>query len=107
DPHGTGLSSCPLTPLADDGVAEASFIRIMERLEASGTDSITALGSTGSCAYLTGGELARVAHLAVEHAGGIPVVIGVSALRTSQVLMDVKEAGRAGGGHVLPGAYGR
>lgn len=97
----TGLSSFPLTPMAHDAVDEPSFIRIMERLAASGTDSITALGSTGSYAYLTGAERARVTHLAVEHAGYTPVFIGVSALRTSQVLVNIKEAERAGAAAVL------
>lgn len=97
----TGLSSFPLTPMAHDAVDEPSFIRIMARLAASGTDSITALGSTGSYAYLTGAERARVTHLAVEHAGDTPVFIGVSALRTSQVLVNIKEAERAGAAAVL------
>lgn len=97
----TGLSSFPLTPMAHDAVDEPSFIRIMERLAASGTDSITALGSTGSYAYLTGAERARVTRLAVEHAGDTPVFIGVSALRTSQVLVNIKEAERAGAAAVL------
>jgi 4-hydroxy-tetrahydrodipicolinate synthase len=103
----TGLSAFPLTPLANDAVDEPSFIRIMERLAASGTDSITALGSTGSYTYLTGAERAKVAHLAVEHAGGTPVFIGVGALRTSHVLANVREAERAGASAVLlaPVAY--
>ena len=97
----TGLSSFPLTPMAHDAVDEPSFIRIMARLAASGTDSITALGSTGSYAYLTGAERARVTRLAVEHADDTPVFIGVSALRTSQVLVNIKEAERAGAAAVL------
>lgn len=97
----TGLSSFPLTPMAHDAVDEPSFIRIMARLAASGTDSISALGSTGSYAYLTGAERARVTRLAVEHADDTPVFIGVSALRTSQVLVNIKEAERAGAAAVL------
>ncbi|POH71836.1 dihydrodipicolinate synthase family protein [Arthrobacter glacialis] len=97
----TGLSAFPLTPLANDEVDFPSFIRIIERLAASGTDSITALGSTGSYAYLTNAERAKVTHLSVEHAGGIPVFIGVSALRTSQVLTNVNEAQRAGAAALL------
>lgn len=97
----TGLSAFPLTPLANDAVDEPAFIRIMERLAVSGTDSITALGSTGSYAYLSGAERAQVAHLAVGHAGDTPVFIGVSALRTSHVLANVREAERAGAAAVL------
>ena len=97
----TGLSAFPLTPLRDDAVDEASFIGLIERLAASGVDSITALGSTGSYAYLTTEERARVAHLAVQHAGNTPVFIGVGALRTSQVLANIRSAEDAGAQAVL------
>ena len=48
-----GLSAFPLTPLRDDAVDEHAFAGLVERLTAAGVDSITALGSTGSYAYLT------------------------------------------------------
>jgi len=92
----TGLSAFPLTPLADDRVDERAFAGIVERLAAAGVDSITALGSTGCSAYLTAEERARVARLAVRHAGETPVFVGVSALRTSQVLEHVRGAETAG-----------
>lgn len=97
----TGLSAFPLTPLANDHVDERAFIRLVERLAAAGVDSVTALGSTGSYAYLTIDERARVAQLAVEHAGATPVVIGVGALRTSHVLANVRHAETAGAAGVL------
>lgn len=97
----TGLSAFPLTPLHEDTVDEAAFIRILKRLTTAGVDSITALGSTGSYAYLTGDERARVARLAVEHANGIPVFVGVGDLRTSSVLGHVDAAERAGASGVL------
>ncbi|MDN4611907.1 dihydrodipicolinate synthase family protein [Arthrobacter burdickii] len=95
----TGLSAFPLTPLVDDEVDERAFVRLIERLATAGVDSITALGSTGSYAYLTPEERSRVARLAVDHAAGTPVVIGIGALRTSQVLANaanVEKAGAAG-----------
>lgn len=97
----TGLSAFPLTPLKDDAVDEASFTGLIKRLAAAGVDSITALGSTGSYAYLTAGERARVARLAVEHAGGTPVFVGVGALRTSYVLTNVRSAEAAGAAGIL------
>ena len=48
-----GLSAFPLTPLRGDVVDERAFAGLVERLTAAGVDSITALGSTGSYAYLT------------------------------------------------------
>ncbi|MGO1510972.1 MAG: dihydrodipicolinate synthase family protein [Actinomycetaceae bacterium] len=92
----TGLSAFPLTPMVDDAVDERAFARLVERLAAAGVDSITALGSTGSYAYLDPSERARVARLAVEHAGATPVLVGVGALRTSHVLANVAAAEDAG-----------
>lgn len=97
----TGLSAFPLTPLKDDSVDEAAFIGLVTRLAESGVDSITALGSTGSYAYLTAAERSRVAKLAVEHAGTVPVFVGVGALRTSQVLANVRSAEDAGAAGIL------
>ncbi|MFT3888412.1 MAG: dihydrodipicolinate synthase family protein [Arachnia sp.] len=97
----TGLSAFPLTPLRDDAVDERAFVGLVERLAAAGVDSITALGSTGSYAYLDEAERGRVAELAVAHAGGTPVFVGVGALRTSQVLRNVERAEAAGASGLL------
>jgi 4-hydroxy-tetrahydrodipicolinate synthase len=97
----TGLSAFPLTPLRDDAVDEPAFAALVERLAAAGVDSIGALGSTGSAAYLDRGERRRVASLAVRHAGHVPVVIGISELRTSQVLALAEDAQEAGAAAVL------
>lgn len=96
-----GLSAFPLTPLHDDAVDERSFAGLVARLAAAGVDSITALGSTGCYAYLTADQRARVARLAVEHAGDTPVFVGVGALRTSHVLTHVDGAEAAGAAGLL------
>ena len=97
----TGLSAFPITPLAHDAVDEPSFVRLVERLSEAKVDSITALGSTGSYAYLSSEERSRVAQLAVQHAGGTPVMVGIGALRTSQVLTNADNAERAGASALL------
>ncbi|MGJ0204441.1 dihydrodipicolinate synthase family protein [Leucobacter sp. gxy201] len=97
----TGLSAFPLTPLQDDHVDEDAFAGLIERLASAGVDSITALGSTGSYAYLAPAERARVAKLAVEHAGSTPVFVGVGGLRTSHVLAHVEAAEYAEAAGVL------
>ena len=97
----TGLSAFPLTPLADDTVDETAFTGLVQQLAAAQVDSITALGSTGSYAYLSAEERRRVARLAVEHAGDIPVFVGIGALRTSQVLTHLEHAQQAGAAAVL------
>ncbi|UOQ59547.1 dihydrodipicolinate synthase family protein [Leucobacter rhizosphaerae] len=97
----TGLSAFPLTPLPHDALDERAFVGLIERLAASDVDSITALGSTGSYAYLSTAERARVATLAVDYAGGTPVFVGVGALRTSDVLANVRSAEAAGAHGIL------
>ena len=97
----SGLSAFPLTPMRDDKVDEQAFTSLIDRLVDAGVDSITALGSTGSYAYLTHEERALVAQLAVEHAGETPVFIGVGALRTSHVLANIDAAERAGAAGIL------
>lgn len=92
----TGLSAFPLTPLRQDRVDERSFVHLVERCAAAGVDSITALGSTGSYAYLHRDERAAVARLAVEHAAETPVFVGIGALRTSDVLAHAEDAQAAG-----------
>ncbi|MFE5030668.1 dihydrodipicolinate synthase family protein [Streptomyces sp. NPDC056683] len=98
----TGLSAFPLTPIATDGdIDEEAFARLVRRLAAAGVDSIGALGSTGSYAYLTLPERARAARIAVEHADGVPVVVGIGALRTRDVLAAAEDAQHAGAAGVL------
>jgi len=99
----TGLSAFPLSPLGRDGVDEPAFIRLMARLVSAEVDSICALGSTGNYAYLHADERARITRLAVEHAQDIPVVVGVGALTTDDVLSYVEDAQNAGAkGLLLP-----
>lgn len=97
----SGLSAFPLTPMSEKGIDDAAFIRLIERLVVAGVDSIGALGSTGSYAYLSRAERMRVARLAVEHADGVPVMIGIGALRTRDVLALAEDAQKAGAGAVL------
>lgn len=95
----TGLGAFPLTPLHDDRVDESAYAGIVERLAVSGVDSITALGSTGSYAYLEHDERRRVLRLALAHAGTVPVLAGVGATRTGHVIslaQDARDAGAAG-----------
>ena len=92
----TGLSAFPLTPLNDERIDEDAYTGLIERLVLAGVDSITALGSTGSYAYLDTAERARVAELTVENALDIPVFVGIGALRTRDVLANVRSAEAAG-----------
>lgn len=88
----SGLGAFPLTPMNECGLDEVAFVRLIERLVTANVDSIGVLGSTGNYAYLTQAERARVLKLAVEHAGNIPVVAGIGALRTRDVLTLAEDA---------------
>lgn len=102
-----GLHAFPLTPMPDDVLDEPALTGLIDRLAAAGVDAITVLGSTGSYAYLTAAERARVVELAIARAGDVPVIAGVGALRTSQVLRHLADAEAAGASGVLlaPMAY--
>ncbi|GAA1958802.1 dihydrodipicolinate synthase family protein [Amycolatopsis minnesotensis] len=97
----TGLSAFPLTPITGERVDERAFAGLIERLADAGVDSITALGSTGSYAYLSREERAAVARLAVRGAGAVPVMAGIGALRTRHVLEAAEDAQNAGVAAVL------
>lgn len=103
----TGLSAFPLTPISEDEIDEAAFAGLVRRLADAGVDSIGALGSTGSYAYLTREERRALAGIAVEAAGNVPVIVGVGALRTRDVLGHVEDAQTAGAAGLLlaPVAY--
>ncbi|HIZ97594.1 MAG TPA: dihydrodipicolinate synthase family protein [Candidatus Janibacter merdipullorum] len=96
-----GFSAFPLTPVTDDGVDEEAFAGIVDRLVTAGVDSLGVLGSTGSYAYLDRDERARVIEVAVAHSGDVPVVVGVGAPGTRQVLRHVEDATRWGADAVL------
>lgn len=97
----TGLSAFALTPLLDDRLDEAAYIRIIEKLRAAGVDSIGALGSTGCYPYFSRSERASVLRLATEYSGAVPVIAGIGALRTRDVLWLAEDAQKAGVSAVL------
>ncbi|MGO2392118.1 MULTISPECIES: dihydrodipicolinate synthase family protein [unclassified Halomonas] len=97
----TGLSAFPLTPMNEKGIKERELICLVEHLANAGVDSIGVLGSTGSYAYLSQEERARVAQLSVESAASVPVVVGIGALRTRDVLANAENAQKAGASGVL------
>ena len=98
----TGLSAFPLTPLDDRGaIDEPAFTRLVARLAGAGVDSIGALGSTGSYAYLSREERARATRLAVQAAAGVPVMAGIGAVRTERVIEHAHDAQAAGAAAVM------
>lgn len=105
----TGLSAFPLTPVTDDGIDAKAFTGLIQRLTDASVDSITALGSTGSYAYLNRSERREAVELAVAAAGDVPVFAGIGAVRTRDVLAHAQDAHQAGAAALLlaPVSYQR
>jgi 4-hydroxy-tetrahydrodipicolinate synthase len=97
----SGLSAFVLTPMNENSINEVDFVKLVDRVCLAGVDSIGVLGSTGNYAYLTLNERMHLTALAVRHAGKVPVIAGISALRTRDVLSLAKEAQEAGVSAVL------
>lgn len=97
----TGLSAFPLTPMNEQGINERDVVSLVKHLADANVDSIGVLGSTGSYVYLKTEERARIAKLCVENAGSVPVVVGIGALRTRDVLANAENAQQAGASGVL------
>jgi 4-hydroxy-tetrahydrodipicolinate synthase len=97
----TGLSAFPLTPLRDGKVDENAFVGLIENLVSPEVDSIGALGSTGSYAYLNREERRLAAQLAVGAAGDVPVIVGIGAVATRDVLLLAEDAQAAGASALL------
>ncbi|RAM38106.1 dihydrodipicolinate synthase family protein [Arthrobacter globiformis] len=104
-----GLCAFPLTPLAGNDIDEAAFARLVSRCADAGVDSIGVLGSTGIYTYLLRDERRKAVEAAVEAAQGTPVVAGVGAMRTRDVLDCVEDAQSAGASGLLlaPVSYQR
>ena len=96
-----GLSAFPLTPLVSGEIEEKSFISLIENLASAGVNSIGALGSTGSYAYLTREQRYRATKLAVSAAAGIPVMTSIGHVSTEEVLRLAEDAQKAGVSGVL------
>lgn len=97
----TGLSAFPLSPLRDERLDEAAYVKLIEWLRVAGVDSIGALGSTGCYPYFSRTERANALRLATEHSGAVPVIAGIGALRTRDVLWLAEDAQKAGVSAVL------
>lgn len=97
-----GLSAFPITPADAEGRVDIEGLEVLlQRLVDANVDSIGLLGSTGTYPYLSRDERKRAVVAAVRFvAGRIPIMVGVGALRTDEVIAlarDAKEAGASAG----------
>jgi 4-hydroxy-tetrahydrodipicolinate synthase len=104
-----GLCAFPLTPVSEAGVDETALTGLVARLVAAEVDSIGVLGSTGIYPYLDRAERSTVLEVAVAAASGTPVIAGIGALRTREVLTYAHDAQTAGAAGLLlaPVSYQR
>lgn len=96
-----GLSAFPLTPMAGESVDLKALGRVVNRVAKAGADSLGVLGSTGNYAYLSREERRAVLEIAVEAASGVPVLAGIGAVRTRDVLVFAADAQNAGASALL------
>ena len=96
-----GVSAFPITPAATDGTVDAGALRgLVSRLAQAGVDSIGLLGSTGTYPFLTRAERRRALETGLAAAEGVPVLVGIGALRTDETVrlaQDAKAAGATAG----------
>jgi 4-hydroxy-tetrahydrodipicolinate synthase len=104
-----GLCAFPLTPIVDDRIDLKAVALLVSRAARAGVDSLGVLGSTGNYAYLSRDERHTVLEAAVDAADGVPIIAGVGAVRTRDVLAHVKDAQAAGASALLlaPVSYQR
>lgn len=104
-----GLSAFPLTPMAGESVDLDGVARLVAHAVRAGADSLGVLGSTGNYVYLARDERRAVLETSVCAADGVPVLAGVGAIRTRDVLALVEDAHTAGASALLlaPVSYQR
>lgn len=104
-----GLCAFPLTPMDGDSVDLKAVALLVARAARAGVDSLGVLGSTGNYAYLSRGERRAVLEASVDSADGVPILAGVGAVRTRDVLALSEDAHVAGASALLlaPVSYQR
>lgn len=104
-----GLCAFPLTPIVDDHIDLYAVASLVSRAAGAGVDSLGMLGSTGNYVYLSRDERRAVLETAVDAADGVPIIAGVGAVRTRDVLAHVDDAQAIGASALLlaPVSYQR
>ncbi|KIK86586.1 dihydrodipicolinate synthase [Micrococcus luteus] len=96
-----GLNAYLLTPLRDGRPDPGALERLAGRAVRAGVDAVAVLGSTGVGAYLGRADRAETVRRAVAAAGPVPVLAGVSALRTEDAVRHAEDAAAAGAAGLL------
>ena len=93
-----GLMPAMVTPFDEQGEVDlVATEAVIERFIEAGVDGISPLGSTGEFSHLTGDERKRFAREVTGIVGGrVPVVIGVGAAGTKEMVELAQHAQEAG-----------
>ena len=88
-----GLSAFPITPHSAAGVVNTDELQaLVKRLTNAGVHSVGLLGSTGSYAYLSREERRRAIEASAPIVGSTPLLVGIGALRTADVVLLAQDA---------------
>ena len=98
-----GLMPAMVTPFDDRGGVDLEATEaVVERFIEAGVDGISPLGSTGEFSHLTGDERKRFAKEVVRIVGGrVPLVVGVGAAGTKEIVELARHAEGVGADAVL------
>ncbi|MEM6711175.1 MAG: dihydrodipicolinate synthase family protein [Pseudomonadota bacterium] len=98
----TGLSAFVATPANEEGRVDTGHLqRLVANVARPGITSIGVLGSTGNYMYLSQAERGRALEAAVEAAGETPVLAGIGAMATRDVIENAQVAERFGAAGLL------
>ena len=99
---GSLVAYLPTPRTVTEEVAEDVHAQLVDQAVAGGASGVAVLGSTGGFAYLDRAQRRRVCEAAVEAAAGrVPVLAGVGALTTREVLDLARDAEQAGADALL------
>lgn len=87
-----------VTPFTDDtsGISEIRLARLMRRLKEHNVKGFVLLGEVGQFTSIGYSERKDLLEIAIREAGGMPVLVNVSALSTMAALDLAQHAGRHG-----------
>jgi len=95
------VPACIVTLDADGRFDEAAYRRYLQWLLPQGPVALAINADTGEGPHLWPDERERVLHVAVEEAGDVPIVAGLSATFTAQAVEEAKRAEAAGAAGLL------
>lgn len=98
--RGLGVALC--TPFLPDGRLDLpALVRLVQHVAAGGAQFVVALGSTGEAAALAECERDTVVATVLEHAAGLPVLVGTGAPSTAQAAAWTARAAALGAAGAL------